>query len=119
MYWKTRSGRRTTAALTTLALIGVGMPALAPPAAAAPQDPYASVSLTKSYDGTGHGTDAQTFITSANGFAPADDTPDDGVLASGDDVAYQLQLQFGPAAARDAVVDLELPEWLSLAPGSF
>lgn len=66
--------------------------------------PYATASLVKVADGTGHGTAAQTFVNSKNGFAPGDDTPTDGVVASGDTVEYKLRISFTAAKKRQVKV---------------
>lgn len=81
------------------------------PAQAAETTPsYATASITKTADGTGHGTSAQTFINSDNGFAPGDDTPDDGVVASSDTVTYEIKLSFTAAKKRQVKVKWDLSE---------
>ncbi|OZG62986.1 RCC1 repeat-containing protein [Bifidobacterium lemurum] len=97
--------------LTVLAAMACVMPVMAQEPAAA--EPYASVSIEKLADGTGHGTAAQTFINSSNGFLPGDESADDGVVASADTVAYLLRLRFTAAGQRDVRVEWDLPEQLS------
>lgn len=62
--------------------------------------PYigATVQLAKTYDGTGHGTVQQTFINANNGFKTGDNSPTDGIVASGDEVGYKFRvdLKAGP-----------------------
>ena len=87
-----------------------------------PTPAYATAVLRKVYDGTGHGTKSQTFVNSDNGFAPGDDTPTDGVVASGDDVGYEIRLDFTAAKKRDVRVEFnfdEAPYLEKVAGGSF
>ena len=83
---------------------------------------YATLAVAKQYDGTGYAKDdageylrnadgsyrtvkgEHTFITSANGFKPADDTPFDGVVASGDSVGYTVRIDFKAAGGRSVDV---------------
>lgn len=52
-----------------------------PLAEAAPgPNPQVEFSLARVFDGTGHGTSSASFVNSANGFAPGDDTATDGVV---------------------------------------
>ena len=44
-------------------------------------------------DGTGHGTEYQSFINSKNGFDPGDNTNKDKIVTSGDTVVYQLEMK--------------------------
>ncbi|OZG66004.1 SdrD B-like domain-containing protein [Bifidobacterium eulemuris] len=99
------------ATLGVLAAMACVTPVMAQEPAAA--EPYASVSVEKLADGTGHGTAAQTFVNSANGFSPGDESADDGVVASGDTVTYLLRLRFTAAGRRDVRVAWDLPERLS------
>lgn len=80
---------------------------IAPPKAIADigPNPLASLTLEKTFDGTGHGTDTATFITSQNGFKPADDTPTDNVVSSNDTVGYKMDLKIRAGAARTIVLD--------------
>lgn len=71
---------------------------------------YATAKIVKKADGTGHGTPAQTFVNSKNGFAPGDDSPTDGVVASGDTVEYSLTLNFTAAGKRTVNVAFDLTD---------
>lgn len=95
-----------TVATAGAALVAASLPTTA--AAATAPAPYATAELTKISDGTGHGTPAQTFITSDNGFAPADDTPTDGVVSSGDTVTYQADLTFTAGPKRDVRISWDM-----------
>lgn len=75
----------------------VGMPSAQ---AAGPTPTYTTARIVKKADGTGHGTEAQTFVNSKEGFTPGDDSPTDGVVASGDTVEYSLTLNFNAAGKR-------------------
>ena len=55
-------------------------------------------------DGTHNGPGAETFVNSANGYNPGDDTVDDGVVASGDFVTYKVTLTLAAGPARDISV---------------
>lgn len=68
--------------------------------AAEPTPTYTTARIVKKTDGTGHGTEAQTFVNSKEGFTPGDDSPTDGVVASGDTVEYSLMLNFTAAGKR-------------------
>lgn len=81
-------------------------------AAADPPDPKVGVSVDLRSDGTGHGTSAQTFLTTANGYRVGDDAPDDGVVASGDTVTYTIDLDFTAGSARSVDVALSRPDYL-------
>ena len=69
---------------------------------------YATARIVEKADGTGHGTAAQTFVNSKNGFTPGDDSPTDGVVASGDTVEYSLTLDFTAAKKRTIRVSFDL-----------
>lgn len=75
--------------------------------------PYTTVELTKIADGTGFDENGKpikanhTFIVSENGYKIADNTPDDGVVASGDTVEYNVSLHFQAAKNREIQVKLE------------
>lgn len=95
--------RQGAAMIVTLAMLCAALPLVAGPAApvhAAPADPHTRIVLTKTADGTGHGTASQTFVTTANGFDPGDDGPDDGVVSSHDVVTFDLSLSFIPSIKR-------------------
>ena len=55
-------------------------------------------------DGTHNGPGTETFVNSANGYNPGDDTVDDGVVASGDFVIYKVTLTLAAGPARDISV---------------
>lgn len=55
-------------------------------------------------DGTHNGPGTETFVNSANGYNPGDDTVDDGVVASGDFVTYKVTLTLAAGPARDISV---------------
>jgi hypothetical protein len=76
-------------------------------------NPHVKATITKVSDGTGHGTAAQTFITSANGYAVGDDTPTDGVVSSNDTVTYSVNLDFASGLARTVNLNLSIPSYLS------
>lgn len=75
--------------------------------------PYTTVELTKITDGTGFDENGKpikanhTFIVSENGYKIADNAPDDGVVASGDTVEYNVSLHFQAAKNRQIQVKLE------------
>ena len=75
----------------TLALVFAGLIGTAAPASAAftPQDTVAVKILS---DGTHSGPGTETFVNTKNGYHPGDDTANDGVVASGDLVTYQVDL---------------------------
>lgn len=58
----------------------------------------------------GHGTPNQTFVNAANGFEVGDNSPDDGVVSSGDLVLYRLDLGFTAASARSVRVRWDLAD---------
>lgn len=92
-------------------LTGLSNPVAAPKAQADELKPaYATARIVKKADGTGHGTAAQTFVNSKNGFAPGDDSPTDGVVASGDTVEYSLTLNFTAAGKRTVNVAFDLTD---------
>ncbi|MBT1162853.1 hypothetical protein [Bifidobacterium sp. SO1] len=87
------------------------LPFSTPTASAATVKPaYATAKLVKVADGTGHGTSAQTFVNSDNGFAVGDDSPTDGVVSSGDTIEYKLSLSFTAAAKRQVKVAWDLKD---------
>lgn len=53
-------------------------------------DPDAKATLQMTYAGTGHSDGTGTFITSANGYSPADDSPTDNVVSSNDYVGFDM-----------------------------
>lgn len=61
--------------------------------------------LTKTYDGTGHGTENQTFINSQNGYLVGDNTPSDGVLATKDFVGFRFSMSFSPGPERSFTIN--------------
>lgn len=77
-------------------------------------DSGSRITIEKKYDGTGHGTPSQTFITQENGYTPGDNTPTDGVVASNDTVLYKVVLDALPGPARTIPLKIDLPEWLEL-----
>ena len=95
-------GRRASAlpaACVAMALTGAMVLAAVPAGLAAAAAPaYVSAALSKVADGTGHGTPNQTFVNAANGFEVGDNSPDDGVVSSGDLVLYRLDLGFTAAS---------------------
>lgn len=113
--WR-RIRNRGVAMLAAGTLVGVGLPATA--AADPAPNPYVNATVEKLWDGTGHDSKAtSTFIRSENGFAPADDTETDGVVASGDTVAYRVVLAFRAAAERQVRVHLDIPDHLKWEAG--
>ena len=115
---------RTSAGLAAAAILLAGLgTATARHAQASDGKPaYASATVTTIADGTGHGTNAQTFVNSKNGFAPGDDSPHDGVVASGDTVEYKLRLDFTASGKRDVTVSFDTSKAPYLTPaagGSF
>ena len=86
--------------------------------AAEPTPSYTTAAISKLSDGTGHGTAAQTFINSSNGFAPGDDAPDDGIVSSGDTVSYKVELSFTAAAKRQVRVRWDLSDAAYLESGT-
>jgi alpha-tubulin suppressor-like RCC1 family protein len=55
-------------------------------------------------------------VNTANGFAIGDDSPTDGIVSSGDTVAYEVNLQFAASAARNVAVTISVPEYLEWRP---
>lgn len=102
------------AALFATSMVGTMLASVTPTAQAAQQS-YAFSTIQKIYDGTGHGTPAQTFIQTKNGFSPADDTPTDGVVATNDFVQYEVTTQFAAGPEREVVVDFQAPEFLTFS----
>lgn len=101
------------AAIATLSsgLICMTNPVASPKAHADELKPaYATAKIVKKADGTGHGTSSQTFVNSKNGFATGDDSPTDGVVASGDTVEYSLTLNFNAAGKRTINVKFDLDD---------
>ena len=112
--------RRPAAMITVAATLMVGLAVAADAsvrsaAGVEARPSYATAKLVKIVDGTGHGTAAQSFVNSRNGFQPGDDAPDDGIVSSGDVVEYALRLSFTAAAKRQVRVAWDLREspWLS------
>lgn len=60
---------------------------------AQPRTDNVNVSLVTVSDGTGHGTNDQTFVSSRNGFSRGDDSPVDGRVALRDSVTYNLKIE--------------------------
>ena len=77
---------------------------------AAEVSPNDTVTLVKVADGTHAGTGTETFINSKNGFAVADDTETDGVVASGDYVTYEYDLSIVAGRARTVNVKFTQPD---------
>lgn len=102
--------RRTTRALaaTIAAVATLATGAASAQAVEATRSPYVDVTLESVQDGTGHGTPAQTFVNSKNGFKIGDDSPTDGVVSSGDTVTYVERLSFQPAQRRVVTVGFDL-----------
>lgn len=101
------------AAIATLAsgLTCMTNPVASPKAHADELKPaYATAKIVKKADGTGHGTSSRTFVNSKNGFATGDDSPTDGVVASGDTVEYSLTLNFNAAGKRTINVKFDLDD---------
>ena len=98
-------------------LVGLVVP-MAPAAHAAPSssNPLATAVATLVSTGTGHGTPAQSFVNTANGFGIGDDDPYNGVVSSGDTVRYEVRLAFEPGPARVVDVRLDLPPYLIWSP---
>ena len=77
---------------------------------AAEVSPNDTVTLVKVADGTHNGDGTETFINSKNGFAVADDTETDGVVASGDYVTYEYDLSIVAGRARTVNVKFTQPD---------
>lgn len=88
---------------TALALSSVPFAGLVT-ANAAEASPKDTVTLVKVADGTHDGEGTETFINSKNGFAIADDSKTDGVVASGDYVTYEYDLSIVAGKARTVSV---------------
>lgn len=58
-------------------------------------------SITKIADGTHNGRGTATLLNSENGYNPADDTADDGVVASGDVVSYDINIKIQAGRQRE------------------
>ncbi|PST48912.1 hypothetical protein COO72_05230 [Bifidobacterium callitrichos] len=111
----TRPRTRIMALIATAGMLLTGLVATAntpptPAAAAEPRPAYATAKLIETRDGTGHGTSAQTFVNSDNGFPVGDDDPKDGVVSSGDTVEYSLKLSFTAAQKRQVKVAWNLQD---------
>lgn len=102
--------RRTTRALaaTIAAVATLATGAASAQAVEAARSPYVDVTLESVQDGTGHGTPAQTFVNSKNGFKIGDDSPTDGVVSFGDTVTYVERLSFQPAQRRVVTIGFDL-----------
>ncbi len=86
-------------------------------ARAAVPDPFASASVTRVFDGTGHGTPDASFVTTVNGFPVGDDSPTDAVVSSGDTVEYRVGLTFAATSnPRTVTVTVRPSEFLSWSP---
>lgn len=94
---------------TVLALSTVPFASLVT-ANAAEVSPNDTVTLVKVADGTHAGAGTETFINSKNGFAVADDTETDGVVASGDYVTYEYDLSIVAGRARTVNVKFTQPD---------
>ena len=94
---------------TILALSSVPFASLVT-ANAAEVSPNDTVTLVKVADGTHNGDGTETFINSKNGFAVADDTETDGVVASGDYVTYEYDLSIVAGRARTVNVKFTQPD---------
>lgn len=57
-------------------------------------DTTVSMSLTRTFTGTGHGTADACFINAANGYTPGDETAADDYVCLGDSVGMQLDMNF-------------------------
>lgn len=111
-----RARRSWMSVLAALLLATSGLPlATTPAAAAAPVYDQGAINDVL-FDGTGHGTADQAFVTSANGFVPGDDAPRDGVVATQDTVGYAVRLRFNAGPRRTVRVLLEAPG-LTTRPG--
>lgn len=77
---------------------------------AAEVSPNDTVTLVKVADGTHTGAGTETFINSKNGFAVADDTETDGVVASGDYVTYEYDLSIVAGRSRTVNVKFTQPD---------
>jgi len=75
-------------------------------------NPFMSAIVTLVEDGTGHGTTAQSFVNSQNGFSPGDDAPDDGVVSSNDYATYRIDLKISSATARTVTLRMDTPDYL-------
>ena len=60
----------------------------------------ARITIDTTSTGSGHGTSAQTWITTANGFAIGDDSPSDNVVSTNDTVNFDVDVQLEPGPAR-------------------
>lgn len=111
--------RRSTAWLAAVAVVAGGAVVVTGGLAeAAPgPNPYTDLRVTKTYDGTGHGTAAATFVNTANGFVPGDDIAADGVVASGDVVGYEVELKFQSGPKRTIAVAIGSAGYLSWLEG--
>lgn len=88
--------------LTVVASLGGVGPRAGAQASTLPRD-EAVVSVLA--DGTHAGPGTETFLSSANGYNPGDNTVDDRVVASGDVVTFQVALNVAAGPARTIRVD--------------
>ena len=84
-------------------LCATGLTLMSPKAHAAGYKPKDTVKISVLSDGTHRGPGTNTFVNSENGYTPGDNTPNDGVVASGDTVVYgvDLDIKAGPARSVD------------------
>ena len=89
--------------LLTMVLCATGLTLMSPKAHAAGYKPKDTVKISVLSDGTHRGPGTNTFVNSENGYTPGDNTPNDGVVASGDTVVYgvDLDIKAGPARSVD------------------
>lgn len=100
---------RVCAGLAAVAILASGLVLAQTPrsAEAAPgPNPNVDIAVTKTFDGTGHGTAAASFVNSANGFSPGDDTASDGVVSSNDVVGYEVDLRIKAGPVRTVAVKM-------------
>lgn len=98
--------------------------------------PYVNVTFKKVMDGTGWNEEtsdnhnqananwtpkknSHTFIVKENGFRIADNTPVDGVVASGDTVEYNLVLDFTAAKQRTINVSFDVSDGNNTNPHAY
>lgn len=94
-------------AVGSLLVSGLSLADVGAPAEAAPgPNPNVTLTIAQVFDGAGHGTPAASFVNSANGFAPGDDTATDGVVSSGDDVGYEVELRIAAGPARTVALQM-------------
>ncbi|MCB4209219.1 SdrD B-like domain-containing protein [Arthrobacter sp. UM1] len=73
------------------AVVAVGSAGLFAPAASAAA-PTVTVSLQRTFTGTGQGTSDQCVVNAAHGFTPGDETAADDYVCSNDSVGYRMDL---------------------------